>query len=84
MTELPAVLTKNFGLGPRTFNKSTNPKTKQDKSWTQTPNDKASGETEDTSNPEQDEDVSELCITGAPLGTQIEGSNSLNLFSTHQ
>ena len=59
MTELPENKAKNFGLGPRTFSKSTNPKTKQDKSWTQTPNDKASGEKEDTSNPEQDEEVSE-------------------------
>jgi len=57
MTELPENKAKNFGLGPRTFSKSTNPKTKQDKSWTQTPNDKASGEKEDTSNPEQDEEV---------------------------
>ena len=60
MTELPETKAKNFGLGPRQFSKSTTKKTKQDKSWTQTPNDKASGETEDTSNPEQDDEVGEL------------------------
>lgn len=41
MLELPTTKAKNFGLGPRTFSKSTNPKTKQDRSWTETPADRA-------------------------------------------
>lgn len=58
MTELPQTVSKNFGLGPRQFSRSTNAKTKQDKTWTQTPNEIAAGEgAEDAPNPEQDEEV---------------------------
>lgn len=56
MLELPTNQAKNFGLGPRSFSRSTNPKAKQDKSWTATPNDgnKAAADGQD---PEQDEEV---------------------------
>ena len=54
MLELPAEKAKNFGLGPRQFSRSSNPKPKQDKSWTQAPNQEASNDNEDHS---QDEDV---------------------------
>ena len=57
MTELPEMKAKNFGLGPRQFSKSTNPKTKQDKSWTQAPNDRSGGANDNTESPEQDEEV---------------------------
>ena len=64
MTELPQSKAKNFGLGPRSFSKSTNPKTKQDKSWTETPEDRARREaglskSDDKDNHEQDDDVLE-------------------------
>lgn len=63
MLTLPTTKAKNFGLGPRTFSKSTNPKPVQDKSWTETPQDrarKAAGLVEDESDnkdPSQDPDV---------------------------
>merc|ERR1711935_1012922 len=58
MTELPKTVSKNFGLGPRQFSRNTNAKTKQDKTWTQTPNEIAAGEgSEEAPNPEQDEEV---------------------------
>ena len=60
MTELPEMKAKNFGLGPRQFSKSTNPKTKQDKSWTQAPND--SGANDNTESPEQDEEVGKVFL----------------------
>ena len=61
MTELPQTVSKNFGLGPRQFSRSTNAKTKQDKTWTQTPNEIAAGEgAEDAPNPEQDEEVGRI------------------------
>lgn len=42
MLELPtAKKEKDFGLGPRQFNRTNNPKTKQDRSWTETPEQKA-------------------------------------------
>ena len=56
MTELPKTVSKNFGLGPRQFSRSTNAKTKQDKTWTQTPNEIAAGEGAEEA-PEQDEEV---------------------------
>ena len=63
MLELPKSKSKNFGLGPRTFStsKQTAKDTKQDKSWTETPEQKAKrlqGQTEEEE-PEQDEDVLE-------------------------
>ena len=58
MTELPKTVSKNFGLGPRQFSRNTNAKTKQDKTWTQAPNEIAAGEGgEEAPNPEQDEEV---------------------------
>ena len=74
MTELPQTVSKNFGLGPRQFSRSTNAKTKQDKTWTQTPNEIAAGEgSEDAPNPEQDEEVSskEFCNRGRGLSAAI-------------
>ena len=63
MTELPQTVSKNFGLGPRQFSRSTNAKTKQDKTWTQTPNEIAAGEgSEDAPNPEQDEEVGRILL----------------------
>ena len=41
MLELPIEKAKNFGLGPRQFSKSTGSKRKQDRSWTDTPEQKA-------------------------------------------
>lgn len=41
MTELPREKAKSFGLGPRQFNRSSGPKPKQDRSWTETPEMKA-------------------------------------------
>ena len=41
MTELPQEKAKSFGLGPRQFNRSSGPKPKQDRSWTETPEMKA-------------------------------------------
>ena len=58
MLELPANKAKNFGLGPRSFSKSTNAKTKQDKSWTMTPSDKQdAASNEEEQDHSQDEDV---------------------------
>ena len=54
MLELPTEKAKNFGLGPRQFSRSSNPKPKQDKSWTQAPNE---GPKEDNEDHSQDEDV---------------------------
>ena len=42
MLELPPALTKNFGLGPRSFTANTGPKPQQDKSWTRAPTDSSS------------------------------------------
>jgi len=55
MLELPTEKAKNFGLGPRQFSRSSNPKPKQDKSWTQAPNEE--GPKEDNEDHSQDEDV---------------------------
>ena len=70
MTELPQTVSKNFGLGPRQFSRSTNAKTKQDKTWTQTPNEIAAGEgAEDAPNPEQDEEVGRIRILSFQIFT---------------
>ena len=56
MLELPTEKAKSFGLGPRQFSRSSNPKPKQDKSWTQAPNQSGSKE-EPSEDHSQDEDV---------------------------
>ena len=57
MLELPESKAKNFGLGPRQFSRSTAPKTKQDKSWTQAPNSSKNATENTEEDPEHDEDV---------------------------
>lgn len=60
MTELPAASTKNFGLGPRQFSRSTNSKAKQDRAWLDTPEMKAKrerGELQEEEQKEDDKDV---------------------------
>ena len=61
MLELPKSRIKDFGLGPRSFSQSTKSKTKQDKTWTQTPQDRLKGEQndeqEEANDHSQDEDV---------------------------
>merc|ERR1719369_1463019 len=57
MLELPEKKAKNFGLGPRSFSKSTNPKAKQDKSWTMTPLDKVEKNDANEEDHSQDDDV---------------------------
>merc|ERR1712083_581715 len=73
MLELPIEKAKNFGLGPRQFSKSTGSKPKQDRSWTDTPEQKAkraalaaSGTPildEESCNPKDDKDVLEYMIS---------------------
>jgi hypothetical protein len=70
MTELPKTVSKNFGLGPRQFSRSTNAKTKQDKTWTQTPNEIAAGEGAEEA-PEQDEEVWYLIICRCSLQNEF-------------
>ncbi len=61
MLELPTEKAKNFGLGPRQFSRSNNPKAKQDRSWTETPEQRAKREAgegaEEDDNATHDEDV---------------------------
>lgn len=57
MLELPEEKAKNFGLGPRQFSRSNNPKSKRDKSWTQTPSDKLKNK--DVEVEQEEEDVSQ-------------------------
>ncbi len=62
MLELPAALTKNFGMGPRTFSTKTGPKTTQDRSWTRAPTDGPVEESEqqnETDEPTDEKDVLE-------------------------
>jgi hypothetical protein len=47
MLELPPALTKNFGLGPRSFSANTGPKPEQDRSWTRAPTDAANADAQD-------------------------------------
>jgi hypothetical protein len=57
MLELPSMLSKNFGLGPRSFSASTGPKPKQDKSWTKAPTASASAGNEEDTEPQGDDKV---------------------------
>jgi len=54
MTELPELLTKNFGLGPRSFNRSDKPKITGRDEWTSTP------QTQNEKPKEKEEDEEEM------------------------
>lgn len=84
MTELPQLKAKKFGLGPRSFSKSTNPKTKQDKSWTETPEERARREAglskndDDDAAHEQDDDVLEYMASLKRDSEMEKASKELN------
>lgn len=59
MLELPPTLTKNFGLGARTFTANSGPKPKQDRTWTRAPTDGPVTDNEPPNEVEDDHDVLE-------------------------
>ena len=62
MLELPPALTKNFGLGPRSFSSSTGPKPQQDKSWTRAPTDSVLATAGNDDNEPQKDDQVWICL----------------------